>query len=69
MELNIKKLINISINIEGGKICQKKENNIPIKKVKLNYMSAVSHAPPKVKIAVSSAKMEKELDRAIKEKD
>ncbi len=44
-----------------------KENNIPIKKVKLNYMSAVSHAPPKVKIAVSSAKME-ELDRTIKEK-
>lgn len=44
-----------------------KENNIPIKKVKLNYMSAVSHTPPKARIAVSYAKME-ELDRAIKEK-
>ena len=44
-----------------------KENNIPIKKVKLNYISAVSHAPPKARIAVSSAKME-ELDRAIRKK-
>ena len=44
-----------------------KENNIPIKKVKLNYMSAVSHTPHKARIVVSSAKME-ELDRAIREK-
>ena len=44
-----------------------KANNTPIKKVKINYMSAVSHTPPKARIPVSSAKME-ELDRAIREK-
>lgn len=44
-----------------------KANNTPIKKVKLNYISAVSHTPPKARIAISSAKME-ELDRAIREK-
>ena len=44
-----------------------KANNTPIKKVKLNYISAVSHTPPKAIIPVSSAKME-ELDRAIREK-
>lgn len=38
-----------------------------IKKVKLNYMSAVSRKPPVAKIKVSSEKME-ELNRAVKEK-
>ena len=38
-----------------------------LKKVKLNYMSAITHIEPKAKIKVSSAKME-ELDRSIKEK-
>ena len=44
-----------------------KANNTPIKKVELNYMSAVSHTPPKARIPVSSARME-ELDKAIREK-
>lgn len=43
------------------------KNSTPIKKVKLNYMSAVSRTPPKAKIPVSSARME-ELDRAIRQK-
>lgn len=43
------------------------ENNSTFKKVKLNYMPAVSRTPPKAKIKVSSAKME-ELDKAIIEK-
>lgn len=38
-----------------------------IKKVKLNYMSAVSKTPPVEKIPVSSSRME-ELDRAIRQK-
>lgn len=38
-----------------------------IKKVKLNYMSAVSKTPPVKKIPVSSSRME-ELDRAIRQK-
>lgn len=38
-----------------------------IKRVKLNYMSAVSKTPPVQKIAVSSSRME-ELDRAIRKK-
>ena len=37
------------------------------KKVKLNYMSAITHTESKAKIKVSSAKLE-ELDRAIREK-
>lgn len=44
-----------------------KANNTSIKKVKLNYMSAVSRTPPKARIPVSSACME-ELDKAIREK-
>ena len=44
-----------------------KANNTSIKKVKLNYMSAVSRTPPKARIPVSSARME-ELDKAIREK-
>lgn len=44
-----------------------KQNNSTFKKVKLNYMPAVSRTPPKAKIKVSSAKME-ELDKAIIEK-
>lgn len=36
-----------------------------IKKVKLNYMSAVSKTPPMKKILVSSSRME-ELDKAIR---
>ena len=43
------------------------EKKTPIKKVKLNYMSAVSRTPPKARIPVSSARME-ELDKAIREK-
>ena len=43
------------------------EKKTPIKKVKLNYMSAVSRTPPKAKIKVSSAKIE-ELNKAIIEK-
>lgn len=38
-----------------------------IKKVKLNYMSAVSMTAPVEKIPVSSSRME-ELDRAIRKK-
>ena len=38
-----------------------------IKKVKLNYMSAVSKTPPMKKIPVSSSRME-ELDRTIRQK-
>ena len=44
-----------------------KTNTTPIKKVELNYMSAVSRTPPKARIPVSSACME-ELDRAIRQK-
>ena len=43
------------------------EKKTPIKKVKLNYMSAVSRTPPKARIPVSSACME-ELNKAIREK-
>lgn len=43
------------------------ENKTTIKRVKLNYMQAVSHTPPVNRIPVSSARME-ELDMAIKEK-
>jgi len=43
------------------------KNSTPIKKVKLNYMSAVSRTPPKARIPVSSVCME-ELDRAIRQK-
>lgn len=43
------------------------EKKTPIKKVKLNYMSAVSRTPPKARIPVSSARME-ELDKAIRKK-
>lgn len=43
------------------------EKKTPIKKVKLNYMSAVSRTPPKARIPVSSACME-ELDKTIREK-
>ena len=46
---------------------EEKQNNTTIKKVKLNYMHAVSRTPPKAKIKVSSAKME-ELNKAIIEK-
>lgn len=46
---------------------EEKQNNSTFKKVKLNYMHAVSRTPPKVKIKVSSAKME-ELNKAIIEK-
>lgn len=38
-----------------------------IKKVKLNYMSAVSKTPPVKKIPVSSSRIE-ELNRAIRQK-
>lgn len=38
-----------------------------IKRVKLNYMSAVSETPPAGKVAVPSSHME-DLDRAIKQK-
>lgn len=46
---------------------EEKQNNSTFKKVKLNYMHAVSRTPPKAKIKVSSAKME-ELNKAIIEK-
>lgn len=46
---------------------EEKQNNFTFKKVKLNYMHAVSRTPPKAKIKVSSAKME-ELNKAIIEK-
>lgn len=46
---------------------EEKQSRKEIKKVKLNYMSAVSRTSPKAQIPVSSAKME-ELDRAIREK-
>ena len=41
--------------------------NTPIKRVKLNYMPAVSKTPPVGKITVHSSEMEK-LDRSIREK-
>lgn len=44
-----------------------KTNTTPIKKVGLNYMSAVSRTPPKARIPVSSTCME-ELDRTIRQK-
>lgn len=44
-----------------------KDRNTPIKKVELNYMSAVTHTPPVQKIPVSSSKIE-ELDMAIRKK-
>lgn len=46
---------------------EEKQNNSTFKKVKLNYMHAVSRTPPKAKIKVSSAKIE-ELNKAIIEK-
>ena len=46
---------------------EEKQNNSTLKRVKLDYMSAVSSTPPKAKIKVSSAKME-ELNKSVIEK-
>lgn len=46
---------------------EEKQPNTPIKRVQVNYISAIHRTPPKEKIAISSADMEK-LDNAIREK-
>lgn len=43
------------------------EKNMAIKRVKLDYMSAVSETPPVGKITIPSSHIE-ELDRAIRQK-
>lgn len=44
-----------------------KEKKTPIKKVKLNYKSAVSHTPPVDRIPVPASHME-ELSKSIQQK-